>query len=224
MSVPNEEEGIRDLTPPYARFLIHVIRPFPNFDFFFIKSLRQKAVQLLQLKPGDRVLDIGCGPGGCFPFLFGAVGPTGEVVGIEISPEIAVNTRKRIETNGWSNVRVIEGNAHTIKLEGKFQGMVMFGAPDIYASPHALDNLLPYLTDDARIVIFGAKLLRSSTKFNSFLRSSFSHLSFPSTPALSYEPWGPLEQHVGRLEVREYFFGLMFLAWGSMKALRKTNA
>ena len=65
----------RQLTPPYARYLVHLIRPFPNFDIFFIKPLRQKAVQHLQLKPGDRVLDVGCGPGGTFPYLVDAVGP-----------------------------------------------------------------------------------------------------------------------------------------------------
>ena len=47
-----------ELTPPYFRYLVHLIRPFPDFDFFFIKPLRQKGVQLLQLKPGDRVLDV----------------------------------------------------------------------------------------------------------------------------------------------------------------------
>jgi SAM-dependent methyltransferase len=207
----------RELTPLYARFMVRVIRPFPNFDFFFIKSLRQEAVQFLQLKPGDRVLDAGCGPGGSFPYLVNAVGSSGEVVGVEISPAMAINARRRIKTNGWSNVRVIEGNAQTVKLDGKFEGMVMFGAPDIYASPRALDNLLPYLAEDAHVVLFGAKLLRSSKRFSSILRSVFSRLTFSSTPALDYEPLAPLEKRIGRLQVREYFFGWMFLAWGSIK-------
>jgi hypothetical protein len=43
----------RKLTPPYVRYLARVIRPFPNWDFFFIKSLRQKAVEALQLKSGS---------------------------------------------------------------------------------------------------------------------------------------------------------------------------
>ena len=96
-----------ELTPPYFRYVIGLIRPFPNFDIFFIKPLRQKAVQLLQLKPGDRVLDVGCGPGGTFPYLVDAVGPSGDVVGVEISPEVAINARRRIAKNGWSNVQVI---------------------------------------------------------------------------------------------------------------------
>jgi hypothetical protein len=44
-----------DLTPPYLRYLVRLIRPFPDFDFFFVKPLRQRAVQKLGLKPGDRV-------------------------------------------------------------------------------------------------------------------------------------------------------------------------
>jgi hypothetical protein len=35
----------RELTPPYARYLVPLIRPFPNFDLFFVKSLRQRAVR-----------------------------------------------------------------------------------------------------------------------------------------------------------------------------------
>jgi len=141
----------RQLTPRYARYLVHLIRPFPNFDPFFIKSLRQKAVQLLQLKPGDRVLDVGCGPGGSFPYLVEAVGPSGEVVGVEISPEIAINARRRIEKNRWNNVRVIEGDAKTVKLNGTFNGSLLYAAAEVYASSHALDNLFPYLTNDARV-------------------------------------------------------------------------
>ena len=86
----------QERTPSYHR-LVRLARPFPDFDFFFIRALRQKAVRLLALRPGDRVLDLGCGLGGSFPNLVQAVGSSGEVVGVEISPEVVENARRRRE-------------------------------------------------------------------------------------------------------------------------------
>lgn len=214
----------RELTPPYARYLVHLIRPFPNFDVSFIKPLRRKAAQLLQLNLGDRVLDAGCGPGGSFPYLVDAVGPAGEVVGVEISPEVAINARRRIEKNRWNNVQLMVADARTVELKGGFSGLLMFAAADIYASSEALANLFPYLKHDARIVAFGAKLSHrpSGKVLNPLLRLLWK-LSFSSTPAVNYEPWAPLKDRIDELQVQEYSFGCMFLAWGSRSARQEED-
>jgi SAM-dependent methyltransferase len=205
-------------TPPYIRYLARLIRPFPNFDFFFIKSLRQSAVNMLRLQQGSRALDVGCGPGGTFPYLVEAVGPQGEVVGVELSPEVAINAKRRIAAKRWSNVQVIEGDARTVRLNGKFDGLVLFAAPDIYASPQVLANLLPYLKDDARVVAFGAKLSRRRlVGALNLVFQSLMKLSFSSTPALNHEPWCVLENWLAGIQVQEYFFGCMFLASGVIK-------
>jgi SAM-dependent methyltransferase len=209
----------RELTPLYFRLLVFLIRPFPNFDLFWARSLRQKAVRLLQLKPGHRVLDVGCGPGGSFPYLLDAVGLSGTIVGVEISPEVATNARKRVEANRWSNVHVIVANAETAVLEGRFEALLMLGAPDAYASPRALNNLLPHLADGARVVAFGAKLSRGRMRkiLSVLFRAVFSRLTFASTPALDYEPWARLAERVPGLQVEELFFGWLFFAWGSIR-------
>ena len=208
------------LTPPYIRYLARLIRPLPNFDFFFIKPLRQKAVNALQLQRGSRVLDVGCGPGGTFPYLVEAVGASGQVVGVEISPEVAINARKRIEANGWNNVQVVEGDAATVCLDGAFDGLVMFAAPDVYASPEALANLLAYLKHDARIVLFGAKVSRRmSAAVPNLIFRWLMKLSFTSTPKLSDEPWCVLKNQLADFEVTEYFGGCMFLAWGTFRPM-----
>ena len=215
-----ETSGVddRELTPLYARFLVHLIRPFPNFDFFFITHLRQKAVRLLQLKPGDRVLDVGCGPGGSLPYLADAVGRSGEVVGVEISPEMAINARKRIAINGWDNVRVVVADAESARLEGKFDGLLLFAAQDVCVSPQALANLVPHLNEGAPVVAFGGKLSRRrfAGVVNLPFRAMFSKLTFPSTPGLNYEPWALLKAYLREFNLEEHFFGWMFLAWGSV--------
>jgi demethylmenaquinone methyltransferase/2-methoxy-6-polyprenyl-1,4-benzoquinol methylase len=208
----------RELTPLYARVLVHLIRPFPDFEFFFIRSLRKKAVHLLQLKPGDRVLDVGCGPGGSLPYLVDAVGPSGEVVGVEISPEMAVNARRRIATNEWENVQVVVAKAESARLEGQFDGLLLFAAQDVCVSPQSLSNLVPHLKDGARVVAFGGKLSRRpfAGLVNVPFRAMFSKLTFPSTPGLNYEPWALLRVYLREFSLEEYFFGWMFLAWGSV--------
>jgi len=206
-----------ELTPLYGRLLIRLTKPFPNFDFSFIKPVRRKAVELLNLKQGDSVLDVGCGPGGSIPFLVDAVGPTGRVVGVEISPEHGELSRRRIAKNHWENVEVIVAAAQDVRLAGRFNGLLMFAAPDVYASEKALENILPNLKPGARVVAFGAKV--SSTRTGKLLNPIFKmlhNLSFTTTPRPNYEPWQILAKYVEGIEVKEYFFGLMFLVSGSL--------
>jgi len=39
------EKKTSALTPPYGRFLIRLTKPFPDFDFSFIKPVRRRAVR-----------------------------------------------------------------------------------------------------------------------------------------------------------------------------------
>lgn len=57
--------------------------------------LRRATVELARLKPGDRVMEVGCGTGSLALAAKRQVGPSGEVLGIDIAPEmIAVASRK----------------------------------------------------------------------------------------------------------------------------------
>src|SRR5262249_47793219 len=151
-SISMNEEN-KDLTATYGH-LAPLLRPFPDIDAPFIIPVRQRAIELLKLQEGDRVLDMGCGLGGSFPYLVHAVGPSGQVVGVEISPVISINARKRIEKNGWRNVEVIEADARTVHLSGTFDGLLMF-ATDVLLLDEALENIFPHLRENARVVAFG---------------------------------------------------------------------
>jgi protein-L-isoaspartate O-methyltransferase len=206
-------------TPSYAKYLVRLTRLFPDFDFFFIKPVRKKAVDLLSLKNGDRVLDAGCGMGGCFPYLVQAVGTSGEIVGVEISPEVAVNTNLRIAKNNWKNITVLVSSAQEVKLSGFFDGLLMFAAPDVYASDSAIKNLLPHLKYKSRVVFFGAKTSEKRMgMINSFLRFFVTKSSFETTPKPDSEPWKLLSAYVDNIQVDEYFFGLMFVASGNVSS------
>ena len=53
------------------------------------RTVSDSAAYLLpHLGPGLRVLDVGCGPGSITLDLAEAVGPTGQVVGIDVSEQV----------------------------------------------------------------------------------------------------------------------------------------
>lgn len=63
------------------------------------------------LAPGMRVADIGCGVGTITAWMAGQVGPSGEVVGVDISPAQVEQARAEIEQAGLSNVEFAVGSA-----------------------------------------------------------------------------------------------------------------
>jgi demethylmenaquinone methyltransferase/2-methoxy-6-polyprenyl-1,4-benzoquinol methylase len=56
---------------------------------------RAAGINALRLRPGDTVLDVGCGTGLSFPLLSDAVGPTGHVIGVDASPQMLAVARRR---------------------------------------------------------------------------------------------------------------------------------
>ena len=112
-----------------------------------------------ELQKGDPVLDVGCGTGGSFPHLVDVVGEQGEVVGVEISSAVAAVARRRIQSNQWQNVRVVEGRAQDGKPDGLFDAVFMFGANEIVTKEETLDNIFAYLKEDGRVVVMGARIV-----------------------------------------------------------------
>jgi ubiquinone/menaquinone biosynthesis C-methylase UbiE len=85
------------------------------------KRLQQQAGELAEesamlfdrigLSNGSRVVEIGCGPQGCLELLSSRVGPTGSVVGIELSDYAIQLAREFLLERGINNVEVRQGHA-----------------------------------------------------------------------------------------------------------------
>lgn len=107
---------------------ISILRPQrygPGARFYDVLSFerpvyrlgRVLGIELLDLKPGDRVLDVGCGTGLNFPLLQGAVGPGGQVVGVDASAAMLARAQRRVERHSWSNVDLHHADAAEFSLD-----------------------------------------------------------------------------------------------------------
>lgn len=88
------------------------------------------------VKPGERVLEIGCGTGAFTVPLAQAVGERGAVVGADISAAMLAGAHKRLAETGLRNISLIEADAQTYKFEpGHFDlitsrfGVMFFADP-----------------------------------------------------------------------------------------------
>jgi ubiquinone/menaquinone biosynthesis C-methylase UbiE len=71
----------------------------------------------LDLRPGMRVLDVGCGPGRLTIPVAEKVGPQGQVVAIDIQPGMLRRAQERAKTANLNNIRFLQTDAGEGKLE-----------------------------------------------------------------------------------------------------------
>ena len=119
--------------------------------------IRARTIEKLNLRPGDRVLDVACGTGLSFPLLREAVGAEGEVVGIEVSPEMMSLARQRVAEAGWQNVTLLESSIESADIPGPLDAVLFHFTHDVMRSPAALKRIFAAAGPNARIAVAGMK-------------------------------------------------------------------
>ncbi|MEQ1549044.1 MAG: methyltransferase domain-containing protein [Chakrabartia sp.] len=118
-----------------------------------IAPIGEALLKQADFKPGERVLDIGCGGGGTTIAIAQAVAPLGDVLGIDISPDLMIASTQRANDSGASNIRFICADASTVQLaDAPFDRLFSRFGSMFFAEPHnAFANLHSLLRPGARI-------------------------------------------------------------------------
>ena len=107
----------------------------------------------LDLRPGQRVLDFGCGSGEPTLSLAPLLAP-GEVIGIDISAPMLATARRRARMRGAANVRFLRGDIARMRLPGRFDGVVSrYGLMFVDDVPLTLERLRRVMKPGGRIAI-----------------------------------------------------------------------
>ncbi|MBB6644900.1 methyltransferase domain-containing protein [Halobellus sp. MBLA0160] len=179
------------------------------------RTFRRRSVAALDLKPGDSVLELGCGPGNSFERLRSAVGPDGCVVGVDYSRGMVRRAAERVTEAGWDNVHVIRADATQPGIaEGAFDAA--YAAMSLSAMPDptaAVTAAAASLRPDGRLAVLDAR---------PFQRAPLSLVNPVTNPVFEYlTDWRPEIDIPGAVDaafeassVDSYHFGSIYVATG----------
>ena len=107
---------------------------------------RRRAVKALRLRPGNTVVEIACGTGLNFPLLQREIGPEGRIVAVDLTDAMLARAQHRVETSGWSNVRLVQADAAEFEFPHRVDAILA-------TYPHAL------LPESRQVIAHGASAL-----------------------------------------------------------------
>ena len=121
-----------------------------------VGGVRTGCVRALDLDPGDTVVEFGCGPGVNVPALRAAVGPTGRVVGVDITGAMLDRARRLAERREWENVEFVRGDAADPPIRSADAVLATF-VTSLFPDPYAVVSDWCALADTVVIAAFAPR-------------------------------------------------------------------
>jgi demethylmenaquinone methyltransferase/2-methoxy-6-polyprenyl-1,4-benzoquinol methylase len=199
------------------------VRLFDLFAWFGfnITGWRRQAVSALNLKPGDTVVDIGCGTGLNFPLLHQAVTSTGKIIGVDMSDAMLDQARQAIAANQWNNVQLVCADAAQFEFPSKVDAIVstytLILVPDC---GRVISSAYTALAPGGRLVVL-------DMSWPKYCPLWWRHVLFflrsygVTADVLRRRPWEivqkTMEENLADISRRSFWFGFFYLCYGSAR-------
>jgi demethylmenaquinone methyltransferase/2-methoxy-6-polyprenyl-1,4-benzoquinol methylase len=155
----DESGSEREVIEAYRRRAPRYDLAVRRFDLFArfgfdLPAWREQAIEALHLKPGATVVDIGCGTGLNFPYLYRAVTPSGTIVGVDLSEDMLAQARQTVAAQGWTNVQLLCADATQYEPPSHVDAVLSTFALTLVPEPaRVISNARRALSPQGRIAI-----------------------------------------------------------------------
>jgi len=169
--------------------------PAETYERFFVPAMFLPWATILLRhaapRPGERVLDLACGTGVIARQVAPLVGARGQVIGVDISPEMLAVARARPVPAG-AQIHWLEGDATALALpDGAFDLVLcQHGLPFVPDRARAVREMHRVLAPGGRALVIVLQALARHPVFDALVESVARHLAQPtSTVAVPFSLW-----------------------------------
>lgn len=148
-----------------------------------------RALELAQIQPNDKVLEVAVGLGYTFLKILKKVNRGNTVYGLDLSPKMLVKTRKLVTKNGFSNFNLEEGDARKLPYPDKtfdiLYNSYMLDLVPLADIPIILKEFHRVLKKGGRLVLLNFSKKDSSPVFTETLYKISPSMWFGCRPVLA---------------------------------------
>ncbi|MBV9444313.1 MAG: methyltransferase domain-containing protein [Streptosporangiaceae bacterium] len=184
------------------------------------RAQRLRAVQALGLRAGDSVVDIACGTGLNFPLIEEAIGPDGRIVGVDLTDAMLAQAQDRIETNGWSNISLVQADAAEFDFPAEVDAILStYALSQVPECAEVIAHGAAALSGGGRWVVLDLKVPDNTPGWLGQLGTALVRPFAAIDEWIMRRPWevirAAMQEELADLSWTELFFGTAFLAAGA---------
>lgn len=181
-----------------------------------LETYRSRAAELLRLRRGDCVVDLGCGTGLNFPHVIEQIGPQGRLIGVDLSSKMLAGAGERVKREGWKNIELVQSDMATYEFPQGINGVLSTGAFGFVPEyERVIEKAALALVPGGRLVIVDGK---RPEHWPSWLLRLFVWVSRPFGVTFDYfdtHPWEAVDRLFQETAVEEMYGGLLYISSGT---------
>ncbi len=182
---------------------------------FKVHQYRRATISALALKPGDTVVELGCGTGLNFAYVQRVIGPAGKIVGVDLTDAMLDVARDRIARERWRNVELVQADLaewqFPVGVSGVYSTLALTLVPEYDT---IIERASRALKPEGRLAVLD---LKEPVGWPAWLVRFAAWLNKPFGVSLELaerHPWESIRRYLTETEYQEYYFGVLYLCAG----------